>query len=119
MRAWACGHRLPGGLLGGRRRGQLARGRLAAPLGRGQPGGRLVRRRPLLQQALLPRAAALGPVRPEQVTVPGDHLQRGVGPNDPACLLQVIGDDHVAEQLAAACRQPVRRAHHVGGADQA
>ena len=45
---------------------------------------RVVRRGPQLKQALRPRAAALGPVRPEQVTGPGHGLKTRIFPNDPA-----------------------------------
>ena len=55
------GHRLPGHLLGLGRGRQLP-GRLLAPtLRAGQAGRGLLRRRPQLEQALRPRAAALRP----------------------------------------------------------
>ena len=87
---------------------QLA-GRLVAPLlGLGQPRRGLVGRRPQLEQALRPRAAALGPVRPEQVTGPGHGLKTRIFPNDQACLAQVSGHHHVAQKLRRGLRQPVR-----------
>ena len=67
-------HGLPRVLLGLGRHRQLA-GRLVAPqLGLGQARGRLVGGGPHLEQALRPGAAALRPVGPEQVTVPGHGL---------------------------------------------
>jgi hypothetical protein len=79
-------HRLAGGFLGlGRDRQRLGRF-LAPPLGLGQPGRGLVRRRPHLEQALRPRAAALGPVGPEQVTVPRHGPPIRIFPNEAACF---------------------------------
>ena len=118
LRASVCRHRLPGGLLGLRRDRQLA-GRLVAPLlGLGQPRRRLVRRGPQLEQALRPRAAALGPVRPEQVTGPGHGLKTRIFPNDPACLLQVRDHHHVAQKLRRGLRQPVGCPHQLGRAER-
>ena len=109
------GHRLPGGFLGFRGRRQVLRRRLAGPLGRGQPGGRLVRRRPQLEQALLPCAAAPGPVRPEQVTGPGHRLQDGIIPNDPASLLQVFDHNDPVQQLGGGLGQLGGHPHQVAG----
>ena len=106
-------HRLPGVLLGVGRDRQLASRLLAPQLGPGQARGRLVGGGPHLEQALRPGAAALRPVRPEQVTVPGHGPQVRIFPNEPACLLQVRGHHHVAEKLGRGLRQPVRRAHQL------
>ena len=108
---------LPRVLLGLGRHRQLA-GRLLAPqLGLGQARGRLVGRGPHLEQALRPGAAALRPVGPEQVTVPGHGLTIRIFPNEPACLLQVRGHHHVAEKLRRGLRQPVGRAHQLVSRD--
>ena len=112
-------HRLPGVLLGLGRDRQLAGGLIAAQLGLGQARGRLVGGGPHLEQALRPGAAALRPVGPEQVTVPGHGLKTRIFPNEPACLLQVRGHHYVAQKLGRGLRQPVGRAHQLVSRDTA
>ena len=96
------GQRLGQGLaspfLIGRGGGQLALGMLAAPLRRGQPGSRLVGRGLRLQQARRLGESALSPVRTEQVAVPGDHPQDGVGAHQVPGLAEIPGHHDVAEQ---------------------
>ena len=67
------GQDLAGPFLVRQRAGQLALGVLAALLRGGQPGRCGIGRGPSLQQARRLRRSALGPVRPEQVSLPGNH----------------------------------------------
>ena len=57
-----------------------------------------------LQQARRLRRPALGPVRPEQVSLPGDHPQPGVGSHQVPGLAEVGRHDDVAEAAPAAAR---------------
>jgi hypothetical protein len=111
-------HRLPGVLLGFGRHRQLAGCLIAAQLGLGQPRGGLVGGGPHLEQALRPGAAALRPVGPEQVTIPGHGLKTRIVPNVPACLLQVRCHHDVAQKLGRGLRQPVGRTHQLVSRDR-
>jgi len=80
-------------------RGQLPGGVLATLLGLGQARGRLVGRGAQLEQALRPGPAALGPVRAEHITGAGHGLKGLILPNGMVSRGQIIGHDHVAQEL--------------------
>ena len=100
-------------LLVGQRARQRSGRLLCGPFGRGQRGHRVLGRRAHRQHARRLGRAAVRPVRPEQVPVPGDHLQLGTGDDQVPRCGQVVGDHHPGQQPGQCRGEPSGRLHQV------